>query len=86
MCSDAAWELLHSLIRDPSRASAVSASEWLCSLSSLAAELMSMSADDWAACLSAADAAGRLLCPLLDLFCLVVVVVIWNSALISSAQ
>lgn len=35
--------------------------------SSLAAELMSMSADDWAACLFAADA-GRLSCPLLDCF------------------
>lgn len=31
MCSDPAWKLLHSLIRDPSWASAVSASEWLCS-------------------------------------------------------
>ncbi len=35
--------------------------------SSLATELMSMSADDWAACLFAADA-GRLSCPLLDCF------------------
>ncbi len=35
--------------------------------SSLAAKLMSMSADDWAACLFAADA-GRLSCPLLDCF------------------
>lgn len=35
--------------------------------SSLAAELMSMSADDWAACLFAADA-GRLSCPLIDCF------------------
>lgn len=34
---------------------------------SLAAELMSMSADDWAAGLFAADA-GRLSCPLLDCF------------------
>lgn len=33
-CSDPAWELLHSLIRDLSRASAVSAYEWLCSAGS----------------------------------------------------
>lgn len=33
--------------------------------SSLATELISMSADDWAACLFAADA-GSLSCPLLD--------------------
>lgn len=36
---------------------------------SLAAEVISMSADDWAAFLRAADA-GRLLCPLLDCFAL----------------
>lgn len=35
--------------------------------SSLAAGLISMSADDWAACLFAADAC-RLSCPLLDCF------------------
>lgn len=35
--------------------------------SSLAAEVMSMSADDWATCLCAADA-GRLSCPLLECF------------------
>lgn len=72
MCCDAAWERLHSLIRDLSQACAVSASEWLCWRGvppgiSLAAELMSMSADDWAASRSAADV-GRLSRPLLDYF------------------
>lgn len=66
MCCDAAWERLHSLIRDLSQACAVSASEWLCGIS-LAAELMSMSADDWAASRSTADV-GRLSRPLLDYF------------------
>lgn len=66
MCCDAAWERLHSLIRDLNQACAVSASEWLCGIS-LAAELMSMSADDWAASRSTADV-GRLSRPLLDYF------------------
>lgn len=48
---------------------------------SLAAELMSTSADDWAAFLSAADA-GKLLCPSPDCF----VVILWSCASICCAQ
>ena len=87
MCSDPAWGLLHSLIRDLRQAGAVSASEWLCS-GGASRHLIGCWTHEhvswwlgsqplccwcWQAVVSSAW-----------LFCFVVV--IWSSASISSAQ